>query len=143
MNPCLDPAYIVKCYLNDPDAPKVRELVQQAEALHSSAWCVAEVPCAIHRRVREGSLTPREGSELRRLFLDHVSKGLWTLFPVTDVVLRGVDASLDGLPSAVFLRAGDAIHLVSARTVGFEEIWTNDRHVLQAARYFGLAGRSV
>ena len=143
MNLYFDSAYVAKCYLNDPDAPRVRELAQQAETLHSSAWCVAEVPCAIHRRVRERSLTPPEGVQLRRLFLEHVSKGLWTLFPVTDAVLRGVDASLDALPAGVFLRAGDAIQLVSARAVGFSEIWTNDQHMLRAASYFGLAGRSV
>jgi predicted nucleic acid-binding protein len=41
------------------------------------------------------------------------------------------------------LRAGDAIHLASARHEGFSEIWTNDRHMLKAASHFGLAGRSV
>jgi predicted nucleic acid-binding protein len=41
------------------------------------------------------------------------------------------------------LRAGDAIHIVSAVEAGFNEIWTNDRHLLAAAAHFGLKGRCV
>jgi predicted nucleic acid-binding protein len=47
------------------------------------------------------------------------------------------------LPDGVFLRSGDAIHLVNASQAGFPEVWTNDRHLLSAAPHFGLAGRSV
>ena len=143
MNLYLDSAYVAKCYLNDADAEKVRALVQKADSLCSSAWCLAEIACAFHRRVRERSLTPQQGLQLRRLFFEHVSQGVWSLLPVTEAVLRGVDASVDLLPADVFLRAGDAVHLVSAQMAGFSEIWSNDRHLFRAARYFGLAGRSV
>jgi predicted nucleic acid-binding protein len=139
----LDSAYIAKCYLNDPDAPKVRKLVQRAESLHSSAWCLAEMACVFQRRVREKSLNPEEGAQLRRIFLDHVSQGVWVLLPLDDSILRAVDASLDTLPPQVMLRAGDAVHLVSARAEGFSEIWSNDRHLLRAAPHFRLTGRSV
>jgi len=33
--------------------------------------------------------------------------------------------------------------LVTAADSGFREVWTNDRHMLAAAPYFELAGRSV
>ena len=138
-----DSAYVAKCYLNDPDAYRVRSLVQQAEALISSALCIAEMACVFHRRVREGSLTSQQGSQLRGLFLEHVSTGVWTLVSVTEAILRDVDASLDAVPGKIFLRAGDAIHLTSARAAGFSEIWSNDRHLLAAASHFGLRGRSV
>lgn len=143
MNLYLDSAYVAKCYLNDPDAQDVRLLAQGAESLYSSAWCIAELACAFHRRVRERALTREQGSQLRRVFLEHVSGGLWNLLPVTEAVLRGVDASVERLPRDVFLRAGDAIHLVSAQMAGFTEIWSNDRRLLRAARYFGLAGKSA
>jgi len=42
-----------------------------------------------------------------------------------------------------YVRAGDAIHLASAKDAGFQEIWTNDRRLLQAAQYFDLVGKSV
>ena len=138
-----DTAYIAKCYLNDPDAPQVRRLLSKADAVYSSALCVAEMACAFHRRIRERSLSAQEGSQLRRLFLEHVSSGVWTLLPVTDAVLRSVDALLEALPAGVPLRAGDAIHLASASSAGFTEIWSNDRRLLQAARHVGLAGRSA
>jgi predicted nucleic acid-binding protein len=68
---------------------------------------------------------------------------VWVLLPVSDGVLRNVEAAVRNLPAHVYLRAGDAIHLVSARDAGFSEIWSNDRHLLGAARHFGLRGRSA
>ena len=34
----------------------------------------------------------------------------------------------------------DAIHLVTARAEGFERVYSNDRHLLAAAKSFGLEG---
>ena len=65
------------------------------------------------------------------------------LVPLTEGLLWEVHESLRTLPGAGALRPGDAVHLVSARLAGFSEIWTNDRHMLDAARQFGLIGRSV
>jgi predicted nucleic acid-binding protein len=139
----LDSAYVAKCYLNDSDAEAVRQVAYEAESLHSSAWCIPEVACAIQRWVREGSLGPGQGRGLRQRFLEHVRQGVWTLLPVTEDLLRQVAAALDRLPRRVGLRAGDAVHLVSAQSAGFEEIWSNDNHLLRAAHYFGLRGRSA
>lgn len=50
---------------------------------------------------------------------------------------------MSALPATAYLRAADAVHLVSALEAGFTEIWSNDRHLLAAAAYFGLQGRSV
>jgi hypothetical protein len=80
---------------------------------------------------------------VRHSFLESVDEGTWTLIPVSEGILRAVNASIPELPDEVFLRAGDAIHLVTASQAGFPEIWTNDRHLLSAAPHFGLAGRSV
>ena len=63
--------------------------------------------------------------------------------PVTNLILRRVEHLTRTLPTIIFLRAGDAIHIVSAVEAGFHEIWTNDRHLLAAATHFGLQGRSV
>jgi predicted nucleic acid-binding protein len=46
-------------------------------------------------------------------------------------------------PQDLFLRSGDALHLMTAREIGEAEVWTNDAHMLKAAAYFGLTGRSV
>ncbi len=139
----LDSAYVVKCYLNDPDSERVRDLVREPVAMVSSSICIAEVSCAIHRRVREKALTQRQGQELCDLFRSHVEERIWTLAPLSDRLLWDVSQALRAIPASVFIRAGDAIHLISARQAGFNEVWTNDRHMLLAAGHFGLKGRSV
>lgn len=137
-----DSAYVAKCYVNEADSGDVRRLAQDQE-LHSSAWCLAELACVLHRHFREGSLSRREASKAQELFRGHVEEGRWTLLPVSISLLRDVESAMERLPPDVFLRAGDAVHLVSAREAGFTEIWSNDRRLLAAARHFGLKGRSV
>jgi len=138
-----DSGYVAKCYLNDPDSERVREMVREPVEMVSSSICIAEVSCAIHRRIREGELTRRQGQELSDLFRSHVEEGVWTLVPISDRLLWDLSQVLRAIPSGVFVRAGDAIHLFSARQRGFRDVWTNDRHMLTAASQFGLKGRSV
>ena len=138
-----DSAYVAKCYLNDADAEPVRDLVRVPVPLYSSTLCIAEVTCAIHRRYREELLTRKQAQDLAARFRAHVEAGTWTLVPVSERLLWDVHDAMRRLGSQVFLRAGDAIHLVSARLSGFSEVWTNDRHMLAAAQRFGLRGRSV
>lgn len=138
-----DTAYVAKCYLTEPDSAAVRKLAYGAEGLYSSAWCIAELACVFHRYVREGSLQPGRAARLRRLFLEDVGNGVWELFPISERLLFIVELATRGLPATVYLRAGDAVHLVSAREAGFSEIWSNDRHLLRAAEFFGLTGKSL
>ena len=138
-----DSAYVAKCYLNDPDSDRVRDMVRNPVPLYSSALAIAEVSCAIHRRVREGSINRKGAQELAERFRQHVEGGTWTLVPVSQQLLWDVHEVTKNLPSRTFLRAGDALHLGSARVAGFSEVWTNDAHILAAAKHFGLRGRSV
>jgi predicted nucleic acid-binding protein len=139
----LDSAYIAKYYLNEPDSPRVRAIIQKAVCLTSSAWSVAEVSCVFHRYFRLGDLSSKQFQQLLREFLSHVDSGLWTLVPVTEVLIRRMTSLFATLPAGVFLRAGDAVQLVSALEAGEPEVWTNDRHMLAASPHFGLVGRSA
>lgn len=140
----LDSAYIAKCYLNEPDADRVRDLVRGATGLTSSAWCRAELACILRRHVREGGLTRRQARELHSLFLGDVREGVWSLLPVSADLLGALETRLRRMRRRdIYLRAGDALHLTTAVENGFREIWTNDRHMLAGARSFGLRGRSV
>jgi predicted nucleic acid-binding protein len=138
-----DSAYIGKCYVNEDDAHVVRALAASAGSVTSSALCIAEVACAFHRKLREGFLTVLGAQAIRQFFLDDIEKEVWMLVPVSERILRKVEGMTGRLPKATPLRAGDAIHLASAVEAGFDEIWTNDRHLLAAAKHFGLKGRSV
>ena len=138
-----DSAYLVKCYLGDPDSEKVRKLFVSAGAVCSTALCLAEVACAIHRAVREKTITQAQASDSREALTSHIKGGLIMLIPVSDAILHSVQSVVATMPVNLFLRSGDALHLATARHEGFSEIWSNDRHMLRAASHFGIVGRSV
>jgi len=138
-----DTAYLGKCYWNEPDGGLVRKLARRADGLYSSAICIAEMACLAHRKVREGPITPADAVIRRDLFLEDVNNGVITAVPVTERLLRRVEAATRALPPSCYLRTFDALHLVTAADSGFIEVWTNDRHMLTAAPHFGLVGRSV
>lgn len=139
----LDSAYIAKFYVNEPDAVEVRKLIRQAPYVCSSSWALLEVTCVFHRHVREGSLTAAQGREVIDLFRSHVEAELWNLARITDSLLKRAASLVRGLPQNVALRAGDAIHIMTAIDMGEREIWTNDRHLLAAAAHLGITGRQV
>ena len=138
-----DTAYIAKFYFNEPHSIGVREIVRNAAVIRSSFWAVAELHAVIHRRVREGVTSRDEGRDVAQSFYDHVQHGLWDLISVNEALLRRTSALILAAPRDLFLRTADAVHLTTAQESGESEVWTNDRHMLAAAPYFGLQGRSV
>lgn len=138
-----DTAYVAKCYLNEEGSQAVLKLALEAESLYSSAWAIAEFACVIQRHIREGAIDKRQGARIRNFFLEQVRAKSWILLPVTETLLYRIEARTAKLPADLFLRAGDALHLMTASEAGFTEIWSNDRHLLAAAPYFGLLGRSI
>jgi predicted nucleic acid-binding protein len=139
----LDTTYIAKFYFNEPESPRIRDLVRKAGAIHSSLWALAEFHSVLHRRVREGGVSLKDARDLALRFSEHVADGLWNLIPVHENLLRRTGAMMISAPRDLFIRTADAVHLVTAYELGEPEVWTNDRHMLAAASYFGLAGRSV
>jgi len=138
-----DTSYIAKFYFNEPDSPRVRALVRKADAIYSSLWALAELHAVLHRHLREGVLSPNEARGLASRFSEHIEHGLWNLIPVNEALLRRTGALMVSAPRDLFLRTADAVHLTTAHEMGERNVWTNDRHMLAAAAYFGLTGRSV
>jgi predicted nucleic acid-binding protein len=138
-----DTAYLGKCYWNEPDGKLVRDLARGADGIYCSAICIAEMACLTRRKVREGPVTLADAAIRQDLFLEDLRTGAVTAMPVTERLLRRVEALTRTLPPSCYLRTMDALHLISAADSGFVEIWTNDRHMLAAAPFFGLSGRSV
>ena len=139
----LDTSYIAKFYFNEPESSRVRELVRGADTIHSSLWALAEFHAVIHRSLREGSLSLDDARDLASRFSEHVEEGLWNLIPVTESLLRRTSALMVAAPRDLFIRTADAVHLETANEIGEREVWTNDRHMLAAASYFGLTGRFI
>jgi predicted nucleic acid-binding protein len=139
----LDSAYIAKYYVNEADSANVRSLLAGKPPRISSSVCMVEVCCVFHRHAREGKISLNDAAALAQAFFRHVDSGLWILIPITDRLLRSVAIFVSHTPESVFIRAADALHLTTAQNEGETEIWTNDRHLLAAAPYFGLAGRTV
>lgn len=139
----LDTSYIAKFYFNEPESERVRDLVRKADVIHSSQWTIAEFHSLLHRRQREGVITRADALDLSRRFAEHADDGLWNLVPVNEALLRRTGTLMLSAPGSLSLRTADAVHLLTAQEIGERSIWTNDRHMLDAAAYFGLKGRSV
>lgn len=137
-----DSAFIVRSYVEDELTPPVRAAMAGIDLLHSSEFCLAEVASAIHRNYREDAISAKQAAASLQEFERHVEEGFWQLLPLNRVVLESVLNSYATLSRTVYLRAADAIHLATARAAGFREIWSNDKHMLAAAKHFGLKGRS-
>ena len=138
-----DTAYLAKLYVNEADSGLVRDIVSDAEWIASCGHARVEMAFMLHRKLREGALTAKVVSQLMDQFTSDISTGLVVLFPVSEGLLSNAFEIARTLSPKIFLRASDALHLVCAKEHGFREIYSNDKHLLAAAKHFGLKGRNV
>jgi predicted nucleic acid-binding protein len=138
-----DAAYIAKCYLNEPGADRVREVAYGADGLASCELARLEFASILKRHVRERHVTRREMTTILRDFVEDEQNGVWKWLGVTSALLEKARTAVIKIPGTVFLRSGDALHLACAEEHGFQEVYTNDRHMLKAARHFHLTGVNV
>lgn len=135
-----DAALVAKFYLNEAGRDRVRRLARTSGVVVSSGMTVAEVSAAFHRKLRERAVTLNVFRALQGQFAHDLDEGLWRLAGPTEALIRDVQATFARLDRSVFVRSLDAVHLVTAKAEGFERIYSNDRHLLTAARSFGLEG---
>jgi predicted nucleic acid-binding protein len=108
-----DTSYLLKCYVLEDASAEMRRLAGEREHVACCELGRFELVAALHRKLRE-----------------HTSQE----------VLEGVSSAFNRLPLNASVRTGDAIHLECARRNGFSEIFSGDRHLLEATRHFGLQG---
>jgi predicted nucleic acid-binding protein len=138
-----DAAYIAKCYLNEPGADRVREIAYGADGLASCELARLEFASILKRHVSEHHVSRRELNAIVKEFEADEQSGVWQWFGVTSELLDKARKAVLDIPSTVFVRSGDALHLACAEEHGFDEVYTNDRHMLKAARYFHVTGVNV
>jgi len=138
-----DAAYVAKCYLNEPGADQVREAAYAADGLASCELAKLELASILKRHVRERHVSRQEMRAILKDFEEDEQNGVWQWFGVTSGLLERARKAVLDIPGTVFLRAGDALHLACAEEHGFREVYTNDPHMLRAARHFHLTGVNV
>ena len=134
---------MAKCYLREPGSERVREHALEAGCIACCEIGKVELAAVFHRHLREKRLNSRQYGVVMRQFASDLDQGVWTWLPLTSPVLALAQKRYDDLSTKVFLRAADAMHLSCAAENGFDEIYTNDRHMLAACAAFGLDGRNL
>jgi len=138
-----DATYIAKCYLNEPGADRVRDVAYRADGIASCELARLEFASILKRHVRERHLPRREMTAILKEFEDDEKNGVWQWLGVTSELLEKARKAVLDIPRTAFVRSGDALHLACAEEHGFDEVYTNDRHMLEAARYFRVTGVNV
>ena len=138
-----DTAYLLKLLRPEPGAEAVRAHAATVDLLVCSLHGRAELIAAGHRKIREGLATAAHLAALLDQVAADEAAGALEWLPITSTHLNRVETVFRQVPTTVFLRAADALHLASAAEAGLHEIYSHDRHLLAAAPYFGLRGIDV
>ncbi|MBI2891109.1 MAG: type II toxin-antitoxin system VapC family toxin [Nitrospirae bacterium] len=137
-----DSSYIVRLYFKDAGFEAVRELAATATIVCAEHGRV-EFVSALHRKRREGVLSPDRHSITIGEFVRESRVGAFRWLPLTPAVFARVENVFKALASTVPLRAADAMHLACAAQNGFTQVYSNNRVLLAAATLFALKGVDV
>lgn len=137
-----DTSYLVRLYYQDPGADAVRALAA-TDHVACAAHGQAEMIATFHRKFREGAIRPMAYAALIGQVRSHIEDGAFHWLAQDKDILSLIREVYEKLPATVFLRAADAIHLATAAESGFHIVFSNDAHLLAAAKHFGLEGKNV
>ena len=137
-----DTSYLVRLYYSDAGTEAVRALAA-TDHVACAAHGQAEMIAAFHRKLREGAIRPSTYAALLRQLRAHNQLGAFRWLAQDEEVFSRLAEVYAKLPASVFLRAADAIHLATAAESGFRIVYSNDVHLLNAAKHFEIEGRDV
>ncbi len=137
-----DTSYLVRLYYQDPGADRVRALAA-TDHVACAALGQVEMMAAFHRKLREGAMRHAAYSALVAQVKTHMTDGAFQWLGQDEETLLRVRQVYEQLPASVYLRGTDAIHLGTAAEAGFRTVYSNDSHLLAAAKHFGIEGKNV
>ena len=138
-----DATYIGKLHWREPGSAEVLTCAATADELVCSLHGRAEFYAMGFRKVREGLAAPSTVQAVFAQFNADVAAGVIRLLLLTEAIVDRIESVFATAPATTYLRAADALHLATAAEHGFEEIYSNDKHLLAAAPLFGLRGVNV
>jgi predicted nucleic acid-binding protein len=133
-----DTSAVAKFYVPEKESRSIRKSLEEADQVCLSELARPEIMAVFHRRLREGFWRQRDFVAAVRQFQHDDVTGFWTWLPVDSLILRAAAETFATLPSTIFLRASDCIHLVTAMRHDFTEFMTFDAHQSKAAAALGL-----
>ena len=138
-----DANYLFKLQIKEHGSPEVRAHAASVLEIHTAQHSRAEFASAAFRKVREGVATASDYQRLIAQFRADCTSSVIVLLPLTDAIFDRIESVFLTAPPSTYLRAADALHLATAAEHGFNEIHSNDRHLLATAPLSGLAGVNV
>jgi predicted nucleic acid-binding protein len=133
-----DTSAVAKFYVPEKESRSIRKSLEEADQVCLSELARPEIMAVFHRRLREGFWRQRDFVAAVRQFQHDDVTGFWTWLPVDSFILGAAAETYATLPSTIFLRASDCIHLVTAMRHDFTEFMTFDAHQSKAAAALGL-----
>ncbi len=133
-----DTSTIAKYYVFEPESAAVRNRLDAEDAVCVSELVRVELMGVFHRRLRDGKWSRDEFLSAAGQFAADDIRGYWTWMPLNTTIVDAAAKTFTTLPTSVFLRASDCIHLVTAIHHHFAAIFTHDRLQTVAAATLGL-----
>jgi predicted nucleic acid-binding protein len=127
-----DSSALAKRYIADKQSEELNEVLQGADSLAVSVFCLPEIISALCRRKRERFLTKAQ-YELAKRALESDLADAAVIQIIDDVVLHSIRV-LETHP----LRASDAIQISSAQVWGADKFVSADARQCTAAKALGL-----
>lgn len=139
----LDTSYLTKIYIDEPGSAAVKAWMTGQHNFTVAEHGRLELVSSLKRNERQGVITARNLKEILDLHEDDRATGLIRYLPITSDLITAACTRVAALSPKIFLRAADALHLAAARDAGLKKIYSHDRHLLAAAKHFGLKGIDV
>ncbi len=138
-----DTTYLGKLRWAEAGSAEVAACATVADKLVCALHGRAEFYSISHRKLREKLVNAADLQAVCAQFETECAADRIQFLPLTDAIVDRVTQVFAAADASVYLRAADALHLATAAEHGFTEIYSNDRHLLNAAPLFGLRGINV